>query len=187
MIKTTIVINVYGAPNAGKSGLACGIRYFLSLHGQKNEYVDEWLKKWIMQGKKITAKDDYMIIAKQMQEEATFYNKTKFLVTDCPLYLCAYYAEKRNCHNLHFEIIKNFVKDQEDKNAIKLINIYLKRNKKLEYVAKDRIHSDEESLKIEEEMLSWLKGHDQKIDFILENNELDTVKHTVEQILKFKD
>lgn len=91
----TVVVNLYGGPGAGKSTLASELFVLLKRRGHQVELVREYAKTWAYERKPIDtlAKQTY-ILSKQAKRESALYNKVDFIITDCPLALSGYYAQK---------------------------------------------------------------------------------------------
>src|SRR5579864_7162545 len=90
-MKTTI-LNVYGGPGSGKSTSAAYLYYLLKCKGENAELVREYVKEWSWEKRPITAYDEIYFLGKQVRHESLLFGKVKWIVTDAPVYMTAYYA-----------------------------------------------------------------------------------------------
>lgn len=92
MDNNTVVINLYAGSGAGKSTLAAEIFVDLKKQGKNVELVTEWVKAWAWEGRSpVGLENSLYIFAKQLRRESILYGKVDYIVTDCPLGLCAAY------------------------------------------------------------------------------------------------
>jgi nicotinamide riboside kinase len=90
----TKIINFYGGPGTGKSTTAALMYAKLKLTGVNAELVREYVKDWAWEGRKINTYDQLYLLGKQIRRESLLYGKTDVIVTDSPVMLGVYYAEK---------------------------------------------------------------------------------------------
>ena len=102
-MKTT-VINIYGAPGAGKSTLAAEIYAEMSKRGESVELVREVAKEKAWAGKKMTLIEQINVTTEQMLRESSLYGKVKYVITDSPIELghfyCKYYHHSYALENM---------------------------------------------------------------------------------------
>lgn len=152
----TKIINLYGGPGTGKSTSAAYLYYALKQKGINAELVREYVKEWAWEGRKIDIYDQIFFLGKQLRKETLLYNKVDYIVTDSPIMLSAYYAEK-HCPDLIFQGIRGCVKaiyEQAEKDGLKHIHVMLKRSKG--YNAAGRYQSENEALQIDTEIKKLL-------------------------------
>lgn len=89
-------INLYGGPGAGKSVEAAKIFADMKVSNQKIELVQEWIKMWAYEKKVPESFDQVYVFSKQQRAEDRVlrHNRTKFTVSDSPVFLTACYANK---------------------------------------------------------------------------------------------
>ena len=92
----TTILDMFGGPGCGKSTTAAYIYYRLKDANRNSELVREYVKDWAWQDRKITAFDQPYILGKQLHREAPLYGKVEFIVTDSPLLLSIYYAQRHS-------------------------------------------------------------------------------------------
>jgi len=93
MTKTTI-INLYGGPGAGKSTSAAYYYYLLKTQGTNVELVREYVKDWAWEKRNITTYDQIYFLGKQVRRESMLYGKVNYVVTDSPVMMNLYYAQR---------------------------------------------------------------------------------------------
>ena len=91
-MKTTI-INIYGAPGAGKSTLAAEIYAELNKRGESVELVREVAKEYAWTGRLPSTFEQIYITTEQMLKETALYGKVKYVVTDSPIELGDFYNQ----------------------------------------------------------------------------------------------
>lgn len=92
-----LVVNLFGAPSAGKSTQAAGLFYKLKREGIKAEFAHEYAKELHFDGRMNGAaslQDQIYIFAKQRSRIERLIAHSDVIVTDCPVLLGAlYYPE----------------------------------------------------------------------------------------------
>lgn len=144
-------INIFGAPCAGKSSVACELFYYFKMLGYNTELVREYIKSWVYSGKKPQSFDQNYLFAKQLYaEDSLLYNGIGLVITDSPLLLSAYYAKKTNCSFIR-DLIGLSLKFEEKYPSY---NILL--SNPLEYSSEGIWHDKEQSQKIHNEIKIFL-------------------------------
>jgi hypothetical protein len=91
-MRQTIVLGLYGGSGIGKSCLAAEIFVDLKKQGKSVELVTEYVKSWAWEQRSPAGLENSLyIFGKQLRRESILYGKVDFIVTDCPLGLCAAY------------------------------------------------------------------------------------------------
>lgn len=87
------VINLFGAPGAGKSTTAAGLFHLMKLKKFNCELVTEYAKEMVWRGLPHSAfQDQLYITAKQNMRLEVLRDKVDFVITDSPLLLGCVYA-----------------------------------------------------------------------------------------------
>lgn len=87
-------INFFGGPGSGKSTLATGVYHALKIKNCSVELVQEYVKEWAYEKRKISPYDEVFLFGKQMRlEELRLRNGVDLVVTDCPIHLPIVYAQ----------------------------------------------------------------------------------------------
>jgi hypothetical protein len=146
--KTTIV-NLYGGPGAGKSTSAAYFYYLLKSSGENVELVREYVKDWAWEARAISTFDQIYFLGKQVRRESLLYNKVKWIVTDSPVMMNLYYAQ-RYCSPILSEGIRAATLAFYQQAALdghNHIHVLLKRVKP--YLSEGRYQTEEEAKEID--------------------------------------
>lgn len=92
-MKTTI-INLYGGPGSGKSTSAAYFYYLLKTQGKNVELVREYVKDWAWESRPMSTYDQIYFLGKQVRRESMLYGKVQYIVTDSPVMMNLYYAQR---------------------------------------------------------------------------------------------
>lgn len=93
----TLIVNLYGGPGTGKSTTAALIFAKLKQLGHNAELVREYVKEWAWENRHPGPFDQFYFFGKQSRKESLLYGKVDFIVTDSPVSLAAFYAQKFSC------------------------------------------------------------------------------------------
>ena len=147
-------INLFGGPGSGKSTLASLLFGELKLRGFSVELVNEYIKVWVYENRKLESFDQVYIFAKQQRlEDRVLRAGVKTLITDSPLLLQCVYAKRYNMLGWQelIEIAKKFDKEYEAK------NLFIKRHDN-GYVSEGRFQKTlSEAEEIDGEILTFLQ------------------------------
>ena len=148
-----IKINLYGAPSSGKSTLAGQLFGELKSRGLSVAFVQEYAKEQVYQGVDMTTLEEaerIIILGEQFRREKILENKVKYLVTDSPLLLTAYY-HKDPKGKFDFGYAKDIAMRHLKSNEL---HIWLQVEGKFE--EEERSHNKEQSLIIQKELKEYL-------------------------------
>lgn len=142
------VINLYGAPSAGKSTAMLGLTYKMKMMGLSVENTPEFFKEMIYEE---SASDNFggqlYVLGEQNRRLARLKSKCDFAVTDCPLPLIGYYTPEK-----YIEGFKDFMENLY--NSYDNINYFIERDHIFE--KERRVHNEEESIEISKKLLHYL-------------------------------
>lgn len=156
----TLIVNLYGAPGAGKSSGAAYIFYQLKQHGINCEMVTEYAKDKVWEQHNEVFKDQCYIFGHQHFRMSRLIDKVDVIITDSPLMLGAYYSPDIFKKELTSIALKSFTNPH--------FNFFIKRVKK--YNPKGRFQTESESDKVSEELNHFLTENN--INFtVVEGNE----------------
>lgn len=142
------VINLYGPPGAGKSTTMLDLTSDLKLMGLSVENTPEFFKELILEDSHKAAFGGQLhILSEQNRRLARLEGKNDLAVTDCPLPLIGYYTPED-----YIPGFSKFVKSLYDR--YDNINYFIIR--KHEFEKEKRIHTEEQSDKIADELLEML-------------------------------
>ena len=133
----TVIVNLFGAPGAGKSTGAAYIFALLKMRGVDAELVTEFAKDKLWEGDKAVFENQAYIFGKQSFKLSRCANKVDVIVTDSPLPLSIQYNQTVNLgDNFNKYVLDVF-------NSYDNLNYYLTRVK--EYNPNGRFQTEEES------------------------------------------
>lgn len=88
----TLIVNLYGAPGAGKSVTAAEVFAELKKKGVTTELVREHVKEFVWAGGNPGVFDELAFFGEQVRRESLLYGKVRVLVTDKPLLMHPFYC-----------------------------------------------------------------------------------------------
>lgn len=138
----TIIINLFGAPGAGKSTTAAFLFGELKSIGLNVELVTEYVKDLVWENRLEELSNQIICFGEQLRRIERLNNKVDIIVTDSPLLLNAYY-NRDNYINLAPLVV-------EINERYNNVNFFIERA--FEYDSKGRVHSEQESQKIDSDL-----------------------------------
>jgi len=156
----TKVINLIGAPGVGKSTFAALIYANLKLKHKSVEYVQEYVKHLIWQDKTDELNNQYYVSQQQYKMLKAINGKVEYIITDGALFHGLYYNEVFPWNVSNIQKTREMILSKMDE--FDNIYIFLERGD-FPYEKEGRVHTYEESIKIEEELLKLLETH--QIDY----------------------
>jgi nicotinamide riboside kinase len=151
-----LIVNFYGAPSAGKSLLAARVFSELKLMGINAEFVSEYAKEKVYEENHKVFEHQLYLFAKQYYRTVTCDNKVDVIVTDSPLLLSVIYNKDARLGEEFNTLVSKIAK------SFNTLDFFLERN--YEFQQEGRIHTEEESNQISQEIKDLLKK--ENIDFI---------------------
>lgn len=142
------VINLFGAPGAGKSTCAAGLFHEMKSRGYEVELVTEFAKDLTWARRQNELRDQLYILAKQNHRMEILKQQVDFVITDSPLLLSLIYTPE-NYHKSFKPFVIELFKSYDN------FNVFLHRVKK--YNPKGRNQTKEESDEIAKRVLNVLK------------------------------
>lgn len=142
------VINLFGAPSAGKSTCMLGLTYHMKLMGLSVENTPEFFKEMIYEDSRTELFGGQLyVLGEQNRRIARLNGKNDFAITDCPLPLIGFYTPPDYVPGFN-EFVKNLNNTYDNENYIII--------RKHEYEHEKRIHDESSSLIIEQELPGYL-------------------------------
>lgn len=132
----TLVINLFGAPGAGKSTGASYLFFKLKQSGINCEYITEFAKDKVWEENESVFKDQNYMFGKQSFKLSRVNGKVDVIITDSPLPLCGYYSQDECKEERIRLVIKTF-------NTYRNLNYYINRVK--DYNPIGRLQNEKES------------------------------------------
>jgi len=176
-MRKTKVVNLIGAPSVGKSVFAGLIFAELKIKNYITEYIQEYAKHLVWMEDYETIKNQYYVTTQQYKILKSVNNKVDIIVTDGALFHGLYY--NRTYYDNVSNIEKTEVKIKEYMNEFDNIYIFLERGE-FRYENEGRLHTYEESVKINKEMKELLKELD--IEYLEIKSDKTNIKDMLEYI-----
>lgn len=154
-----IVVNLFGAPGAGKSTGAAYIFAKLKMAGINAELVTEFAKDKVWEENAEVFKNQAYIFGKQSFRLSRLKDKVDVIVTDSPLLLCEYYNNQPELGDEFEKTVQNVFMSYDN------MIYFLQRVKP--YNPKGRFQTEEESDEIAEDLFSFVydRAYDLRFNF----------------------
>lgn len=178
MDQKTQIINLYAGPGCGKSTSAAYLYYLLKSAGKNVELVREYVKDWAWDERKINTYDQIYFLGKQTRRESMLYGKVEYIVTDSPVLMGSFYAQKY-CPVLLSEGVRSATLafyNQAEKDGHRHHHVFLKRSKP--YNPAGRYQDENEAKDLDSEVRRYLR--DMKYAF----SECDTDEASLSKLLE---
>lgn len=152
----TKIINLIGAPGAGKSIIASMIFILLKKNHKKCEIIQEWFKHELWKGNFDLFKNQEYINQKQYELIESLNNKVDYIILDSSLINGLYYI---NNNEFKKELLQKI-------NEMNNIYFFVKKNKTFPYEQNGRIQTEYQSEIIEEYLYNLCKKLNIKFNII---------------------
>lgn len=170
----TLVVNLFGAPGAGKSTGAAAIFSKLKMIGINAELIGEFAKDKVWEENSEVFKNQAYIFGKQSFRQSRCDGKVDVMITDSPLPLSILYnTDPCLTENFNLTVMDVF-------NSYNNLNFYINRVKK--YNPKGRNQTEEESNSLVEPLKELLK--ERNIPFEEVNGDKQGYDYIVKRILE---
>lgn len=151
-----IVINLFGAPGAGKSTGAAYLFSKLKMEGINAELVTEFAKDKVWEENKEVFKNQAYIFGKQSFKMSRCANKVDVIITDSPLFLSAIYNKDEVLGEDFNKVVFNVFNSYEN------LNFFIKRAKPYNPIGRHQTAEEADEISIELEQ----KLKENNVDFI---------------------
>lgn len=179
MDKKTIVINFTGGPGAGKSFMATRLVSNLKERGISCEYVPEFAKDLVWEGRMSELNDQLYVLANQNHMLLRVKDKVNVIVVDSPIILSMYYNKVSSHYNT--SVFDKLVLDSY--NNFDNIVYYVKRNHP--YVREGRYQTEEESEVVCDKIKQMLDDNGIKYKTIISGSEsANEITDFIEKFIK---
>lgn len=149
----TLLINLFGAPGAGKSTTRAGVFRRLKLARVKVEEVPEVAKDWTWEERHRSLQFAPYLFGKQLRNIERLWGKVDVIVTDSPPILTSFYCDQYNLdYPFEFHVLTRAMHFRLSPS----INYLITRVKP--YVEAGRNQTEEESDTIAVSLKEWLRG-----------------------------
>lgn len=144
-----LLVNLYGAPGAGKSTAAAYIYSKLKLEGINCELVTEFAKDMVWDENKKAIQNQAYVFGNQYYRISRLENEVDVIVTDSPILLSIIYNKDERLGKEFYEMVNSASLSYENR-----LDILLKRVKR--YSTVGRLHNEEQSDKLYDEIKKLL-------------------------------
>ena len=175
---TTLFVNLFGAPGAGKSTGATYVFSQLKLRGIDSEYIGEFAKDKCWENNKFifeSPENQFYIGAKQFYRINQVYGKVKVAVTDSPVFLNAFYNKSKYLGEEYNKVVLRLF------NKFRNLNFYIERVKP--YNRNGRIQSEEQATEIGSEIKEYIDKHN--VPYITVSGDENGYKKIFETVMNF--
>ena len=155
-MKKCLIVNLVGAPGAGKSTGAAYIFSKLKMKGINCELITEYAKRKIWEENKKVFENQIYIFGKQYYSMTSCVDQLDVIITDSPLFLSIYYNKSKLLGDNFNKVVNDVFHSFNNKNYL------LKRVK--EYNPKGRLQTASESDFIYLELKKLLEQYNIKYD-----------------------
>lgn len=169
-----ILVNLFGAPGAGKSTGAAYIFSQLKMRGVNAELVTEFAKYKVWEESKAVFNNQAYIFGKQYFRISRCADKVDVVITDSPLLLSLVYNNDPVLGEEFNEVVRKVM------NSYDCRNFYLVRTK--DYNPVGRFQTESESDAIADEIQALLEK--EKINYLISTGDKDGYDWIVTQIMK---
>lgn len=149
---STIVVNLFGAPGAGKSTGAAYIFYCLKAAGINAELVTEFAKDKVWEKNEKVFINQAYIFGKQSYRQTRLLNEVDVIVTDSPVFLSIYYNNSNILGEDFNRVVYNVFESFNN------MNYFIKRTKP--YNPKGRFQDEQGSDNISTDLEKLLTSYD---------------------------
>lgn len=151
-----LVVNLFGAPGAGKSTGAAYIFSQLKMMGINAELVTEFAKDKVWEGSKAVFENQAYIFGKQYFRISRVQDKVDVVITDSPLLLSAFYSNDPVLGEEFVSLVSKVF------NSYDSMNIFIDRVKP--YNPSDRFQTESESDALSQKLNQFLSQHEVSCD-----------------------
>lgn len=151
--RKTVVVNLFAGPGAGKTTCAWEIASELKKRGIEAEYVSEYAKEFVWDGRTDildgTLEHQQMLFTEQSHRINRLLGKVDVVVTDSPTILGLLYLKEPNS-DFEAQVLHDF-------DGHKNFNLFINRGQVFQQAG--RIHNASESIAIDKRVQDFLQAH----------------------------
>lgn len=175
----TKVINFVAAPSIGKTLISSLVFAELKTEHKSCELVQEFAKQLIWQEKFEELNNQRYVNSEQYKKLKCLKGKVEYIITDSPLLLGIIYNKEKE--NSHKEQIRKMILDNIDE--FNNIYIFLERNEDFPFEQNGRIHNEEQSKYIQQELKKLLD--ELNIKYLSVKSSKNNLKKIIDYISSF--
>ena len=146
-----IVVNLFGVPGAGKSTGATYVFSKLKMQGINAELVTEFAKDMVWENNNKVLMNQEYIFGSQSYRLSRCKDKVDVIVTDCPLFLTAFYNKSSVLGDEFNKVVLNVF------NTYNNVNYLIDRIKDFNPIG--RVHTEQQARNMREPLMNMLKDY----------------------------
>lgn len=177
----TKVINFVASPSSGKSLMSALIFSELKMRHYRAEYVQEYAKSLVWQGRFDELANQYNVSYEQYKMIKAVDGKVEYICLDSPLLLGLYYNRHHKDNVSDIKKTENMILSKMDE--FENIYIFLERNEEYPYEIEGRIHTEEQSKVIAKELVELL--NELGIEYRTFKSDRENVEDILDYIFSF--
>ncbi len=170
--KKQFVVNFYAGPSAGKSVAAMELTAALKKAGFNAEYVSEYAKDLVLEGRTDELKDQKKVTDGQYARLDRLRGAVDIIVTDSPVLLGLVYGEYNGISDEYAKQIRGYYDSFEN------FNMFVLRPKNASFEHEGRVHDEQQSIVLDDKIKTMLET--QKVFY--GTYKRDDIAKTVERI-----
>lgn len=168
------VVNLFGAPSAGKSTTMLGLTYHMKLMGLSVENTPEFFKELIYEDSNAERFGGQLyVLGEQNRRIARLMGKNDFAITDCPLPLIGMYTAEDYIPGFH-DFVKNLNSKYDNVNYMII--------RKHEFENEKRVHDESQANELERKLPEYLKS--MGVEFKLIESGEDLVQRLIDDMIE---
>lgn len=175
------VINIIGAPGAGKSCISYLLYAKLKIAGSVVEHVPEYAKKLVWAKKFAVLDNQYQVSSKQYEDLKSVYGAVQYVITDGSLLHGLYYNMHNPTNVSNISITHKKILDYY--HEFNNINIYLTRGN-FAYEQAGRIQNEQQAREIDDELMRILDEN--KIKYTVFQSDENVIPSIIDFVLDCK-
>lgn len=173
-----IIINIVGAPSAGKSTLASELFVYFKKQHKNTEYINEYVKNLVWQNKIEKINDQFYIARNQYKIMKSVYSnigEEGIIICDSPLVLSAFYNQYNPKNMSNIEKTSDFIFEKNKEFQEDNMYLFLKRDTSIPYSNIGRIHDLNQSIEIENQLEKFMNDNNIKYHTFRTGDSIETV------------
>lgn len=170
-IKKPLIVNFYAGPGCGKTTAALELTAALKKSGYNVEYVSEYAKELVLEGKTDELKNQQLVTDEQYHRLDRLRNAVDIVVTDSPVLLGLIYG-KDSLNDEYKAKIRQYYDSFEN------FNMFMLRDRSTGYQTEGRLQTEQESIALDADIENMLKAQ----NIFYGRYKRDDIAKTVERI-----
>jgi len=176
-MKSTIIVNFVGGPGIGKSTMAHITHGILKSKHFNVEFCSEYAKDLVWDKQYNLLNNQMYVVEEQIKKMMRYIGQVDYLITDGSVLNCLWYNKYNPENTSSIKIVEEKIMNFHEQNHT--INIFLTRGN-FDFEAEGRIHSYQESIKIDKGLKELLK--EKNINYVNIEANINSIESIIELI-----